>query len=91
MWYEQQNGRKESKGREKNPTYLHSRQQLHRQHEDGFEGETTITQVEKILQTRTKQFHDQGIVLSAGSEIKDAGYTFHWRAKKYIWLTDFTE
>ena len=67
---------------EKKIAYLHSRQQLHRQHKDGFEGETTITQVEKVLQTWTKQFHDQGIVLSAGSEIKDAGYTFHWKAKK---------
>ncbi len=43
--------------------------QLNGNHENSFEGELPITEVEQVFQARTQQFQHQRIVLPTGAEV----------------------
>lgn len=51
-------------------------QKLNGDHEHCLEGEFPSTNVKEILQTGSKQFHHQGIVLATRTEIVDLGDAF---------------
>lgn len=44
--------------------------QLNGYHEDGFQGESAVAEVEQILQTGAEELQDHGVVLPAWPEVK---------------------
>ena len=52
---------------------LDTRDKLIGQEEDGLQGKLPVAEVEEVLQTRTKQVEDHGIVVALGAEPADKG------------------
>jgi len=52
--------------------------------ENGLEGEPPPAEVEEVLETRTEEFHHQGIVLSARAEVVHLRYTLYMCVMNYI-------
>jgi len=52
--------------------------------ENGFEGEPSPTEIEEILETRSKEFHHQGVVLAARAEVVHLRYTLYMCVMNYI-------
>lgn len=52
--------------------------QLNGDHQDGLEGECSVTQVKEILKTGAEQLQNHGVVFPTGPEIEDLRQTLYY-------------
>lgn len=66
--------------RERSRTVGKSTNQLDGDHQDGFERESPVTQVEEVLQAGPQQFQHHGVVLPTWTEVEYLGQALCWWA-----------